>query len=310
MKRLVINMTIGSYSFDFIHSLEIDSSWEMLTDTCLIKLPSNLKIDKNKLRSVIKPGDSVSIEIGYDDQLTKVFDGFITGIRPKTPVEISCEDSMYSLKSTTVKGTIRQATLKKILDTYFPGIDGEYEDIEIGTILFDNLSQAKILDKLRETRGIYSFMRKGKLVVGKIYDQDTASNYTFRFQYNILDENLQYQRKEDMKLKVTAVSNNPDGTIKEVKVGDNDGEERTLNYYNVGKDTLEKYALAELNRLKYDGWHGEFTAFGEPVVFHGDIVKLEDPLESDKTGEYWVDKVVYTFGVDGFRQVITLGPKL
>jgi len=310
MIRPVINMSLANrYTFDFVHSIEIESSWDMLTDTCNILLPMNLKMDGNKLRSMIAPGNPVSIELGYGEQLTRVFEGYIVGIRPKTPIEIHCEDGMYSLKQSAIKKTIKSASLKKIVTECFSGIEVEYEDVEIGTFVIDGLSPAKILEKLRESRGLHSFFRKGKLIIGKTYNDATATTHTFGFYYNILEENLEYQRKEDMKLKVTAISNNPNGTIKEVKVGDNEGEERTLNFYNIGSDALKKFAMAELNRLKYDGFHGDFTVFGDPVVFHGDIVTLEHPQESDKTGSYWVDKVVYKFGVDGFRQTITLGAK-
>jgi hypothetical protein len=310
MKRLTINMVLADrYRFDFVNAVEIESSWEMLTDQCSILLPTNLKLDGSKLRSMLKPGDHVTIDVGYDDENTRIFEGYLTGIKPKTPVELHCEDAMYALKGTPVTDTMKQASLSNILAKHFSGIPVEFEETTIGTIQFDRLSQAKILEKLRESHGLYSFFRRGKLVIGKIYSGQGANEHTFRFHWDIIGENLEYQRKEDMKLKVTAVSNNPDGTVTEVKLGDSEGEERTLNFYNLSKDALKKQAARELDRLKYDGYHGDFTTFGRQVVFHGDVVNLEHPEESDKTGRYYVDKVITNFGVDGFRQQITLGPK-
>ena len=300
----------GRYTFDFVHSVEIESSWEMLTDQCHILLPANLKMDNTKLRSMIKPGDPVVIKIGFEKADTEVFNGFIVGIKPKTPIEIHCEDQMYLLKSSSITDTLKSATLKQLITKHFAGMDITYEDTQIGTFMIDKLSRARILDKLRESHGLYSFFRKGKLNIGKIYNPGTATEHSFKFQFNIQEDNLEYMRKEDMKLKVTAISNNPNGTLTEVKVGENQGEERTLNFYNMDKATLKKLAQAELDRLRYDGYHGDFTVFDEPQVFHGDIVKIEHPEESDKSGKYWVDKVVTTFGVDGYFQKITLGAKV
>jgi len=331
MMRLCIDMTLGNFTFDFINSMEIESTWQNLTDTGKIALPSNIrlnkqqaaqisavveatlgftpKLDQNNLRELLKPGEKVLIQIGYDDTFTKVFDGYVTAIKPSTPIEVSFEDWMYELKSGSIKETVKNAKLSTLVSKFFSSMSTSYDDCEIGTIVIDKLSPAKLLDKLRETYGIYSFIRGGKLVLGKIYDPSTAATHKFTFQGNIIEENLEYRRKEDMKLMVSAISTSPSGKVLEIKVGENEGEERKLKYYNVSKDALKQYAQKEYDRLKYDGFHGEFTAFGEDLVAHGDIVTLNHPQTSDKTGDYWVDKVIYKFGKDGFRQVITLGPK-
>ena len=208
---MLITTDTNKYRFDFVNAIEIESSWEMLTDTCTILLPANLGLDKSKLRDLVKPGDEVSIELGYDDKLTGVFSGFIVGIKPKTPIELHCEDLMYSLKGSPITDTMKQATLKQIVAKHFAGIDVECDDVEIGTINIDKWSQAMLLEKLRESHGLYSFFRKGKLTIGKMYSAALAAKHSFEFGFNILEENLEYQRKEDMKLKVTAISNNPDG---------------------------------------------------------------------------------------------------
>lgn len=331
MKRLCIDMTLWSFTFDFIVSLEIESTWQRLTDTGTITLPNNIrlskqqaaqisavveatlgftpKLDRNNLREILKPGEKVLISLGYDDSYEKIFDGYVVAIKPSTPIEISVEDWMYELKKGSIKETIKSAKLSTLVKKYFASMTTSYDDVEIGTIVIDKLSPARLLDKLRESYGIYCFIRGGKLVLGKIYDPSTATTHKFRLQGNIIEDGLEYRRKEDMKLMVSAISTTPSGKVLEVKVGENEGEERKLQYYNVSKDALKKYAQKEYDRLKYDGFHGDFTTFGEPLVRHGDIVTLDHPQYSDKTGDYWVDKVIYKFGKDGFRQVITLGPK-
>jgi len=327
-----IDMTIGNFGFDFVHQIEIESSWQMLTDTGKILLPNNISLnekkraelskvmevvsgypmvlDRNNLRKLLKPGDPVTIAMGYDQTFSRFFDGYIVGIKPNTPVEINIEDWMYELKTGSIKETVKNAKLSTLVSKFFTKIDCVYDDMEIGTIVIDKLTPARLLDKLRETYGIYCFIRQGKLVLGKQYNPDTAVDHTFTFQQDIIDNNLEYRRKEDMKLMVTAISNSSSGKVLEIKKGETEGEERQLKYYNVSKEALKKYAEREYDRLKYDGFHGTFTTFGLDPVFHGDRVKLVHPLESDLSGQYWTDKVVYRNGTDGFRQIITLGPKI
>lgn len=332
MMRFHVNMVLGAFKFDFVNDVEVESSWEQFTDNCKILLPSNIKLnqeqssaigiltetmmglnvklDRFNVKDFIKPGDKVTVDVTYQDKTVRWFEGFITGIKPKVPIEIQCEDMMYSLKRNTITDTVPSASIKKIVDKHFQGMNVSYQDAELGKFRIDKLSQAKVLEKLREAHAIYSFFRKGVLTINKVYDKGTATTHLFKFNHNIIEDNLEYMRKEDMKLQVKAVSNYPDGSVKEERAGDPGGEERVLSFYNISKDALKKAAERELGRLKYDGYHGEFIAFADDVVFQGDIVELEHPQDSDKSGSYWVDKVVRTFGTNGARQRITLGPKL
>lgn len=306
---LTCNITIGRLEFTFVNAVEVISAWENLTDTARITLPSNIKVNRNRLRSVIAPGDVVRIDLGYDGRNRTVFQGYVTGIKPATPIEITCEDESYQLKQNTITDTMQDADLQALLDKHFPGYQTRILNTQIGTYQIDNWSQALLLDKIKEQFGLYSFFRDGVLVVGRIYDSATARRVRFRFQYNIIEDDLEYRRKEDVRLLVHAISNQPGGERIEVRLGDPDGQKRSLNFYKLSKEELEEAAQRELDRLKYDGYHGTFTAFGEPPVRHGDIVVLEHPEDSDKQGSYFVDSVEYTFGVDGFRQKIKLGPR-
>ena len=63
----------------------------------------------------------------------------------------------------------------------------------------------------------------------------------FGFNQNIIKHDLTFIRKEDARLKVTAVSIGKDNKKTEVELGDPGGEKRTLTYYNLN-------AKAEGNR--------------------------------------------------------------
>lgn len=309
MFKLTCDIAIGKLRFDYVHQLTVQTGWEKQTSTATIQLPAALKVNRNKLRSLLAPGDPVHIQTGYDGRLNNIFNGYITGLSPRTPLEITCEDEMWKLKQSTITDSLKNAHLQDLLNKHFKGYSTNVLNTQLGNYHIDKCSRAKVLEKIKEQFGLYGFFRKGVLVIGKPYDPQTAQRVKFRFQYNIISDELEYKRKEDVRLQVTAISNQPNGHRIEVKLGDTDGEQRTLNYYNLPKAELQKAAEREIDRLRYDGYRGSFTAFGEPFVMQGDIVELMHPEESDKAGAYWVDAVDYAFGVSGYRQTIKLGPK-
>jgi len=310
MKILTSHITVGNLSFDFVHKVEVHSAWKLFTDTAKVQWPAHLKINKDMLLQYIRFGDQIRIETGYGGKNNTIFIGYVTGIKPSVPVEIQAEDHMWKLKQTTVSFSLRSATLSQVLNDYFTDVETVFNDMDLGPFYVQDLTLTKVLDKLKSQYGLYSFFREGKLWVGKIYDSQYAKVHKFRLDYNIVKDDLVFKRKEEVRLKVRAVSVMPDGTKTEVELGDPDGELRSLHFYNVPADVLRRRAEALMDQLKYDGWRGKFTAFGEPFVRHGDIVELTHPDgESEKTGRYWVDKVVYQFGINGYRQEIYLGPK-
>jgi hypothetical protein len=304
------------YYFDYLTEVEIVSSWKQLTDTATIKFPRlyNVESRKIKLDQQIKYGEKVTLQLGYDFELVKVFEGFVTGIKPVAPVEIRCEDKMFELKRKQVKPKgWKNAHITDILK--YIGI-AKYEtlgDIVIGPFCFDSTTRnaAQALDKLKDIIKLPIFFRAGVLMVGNPYNPDTTkvTKTTLTFGYDIVTHSLEYKRKEDTMLKIKAVSHLPNGKKIELELGDSDGEARTLDFYNLDKATLKKRAEAQIELLKYDGWRGSITTYGEPFMHHGDIVVLVDP-EEEKQGQYYIDEVkTTTSATGGYRHELKLGAK-
>jgi len=312
MKVLVCKILIGNIVFNWVNSVEIESSWELLTDKAVIKLPGNLKLNNNKLSKYIKHGDKVSVKIGYNNHLNTVFTGYITNIKPKVPIEISCEDEMWKLKQDTIVDSGKKMNLEKLVNKHYSDYKVNYYNIELGNYYIDNVSRAKVLEQIKSDFGLYSFFRNDSLVIGKRYDKNTANTLVFKLdsnESNIVTDDLEFKSKDQVRLKIKAISNNADGSKTEIELGSSDGESRTLNFYNLSKSELKEAADREKERLIYDGWRGSFTAFGKPFVKQGDIVKLKLTVESDKEGFYWVDSVKTSFSTGGFRQEIKLGAR-
>lgn len=310
---LQCEISIGNYQFDFVNELVVESSWKNQTDTARITLPAALKVDRNKLSSIFKKGDVVSIRIGYDGKLNNVFTGYVARIKPTTPIVIECEDEMWKLKQVTVNSNAYSETLQDYLQRVLP-VKADCFDITIPSFIAHNITGAQLLNEFKSDYGFQSFFRNGKLVVGKQYDpeDDTIHKVVIdnNQDTNVAEQRLEYQEKDDVKLKVTAVSTMSDGTKHEVEIGDPEGESRTLNFYNVPKSDLQKLAEKEMQRFNYTGYKGGLTLFGEPFVRHGERLELINDQKSDKTGKYFIDAVTYTFGMGGLRQQLTIGPKI
>jgi hypothetical protein len=97
MFTLGAKITIKSkktWIFKKINSCEIERDIDNITCKCKLTLPKKIKWADEKAIPV-KRGDQISVELGYDDNLEKVFSGYITKITTKTPVVIECEDEIY-----------------------------------------------------------------------------------------------------------------------------------------------------------------------------------------------------------------------
>lgn len=310
------HITVGSLKFEWSHELEVVSSWKMLTDTAMIKLPANIKFDEgvdkgDSLRTItdhIPFGAEVKIQLSANGDPETIFEGFVTEVISKVPIVLKCEDQMFKLKQGPVSDSGKDQKLKGLLSKHFSGIDTNAIDMELGNYEIDNITQAQILKQIQSDFGVYSFFRNGKLTVGKQYDSSTEKVHIYDLDKDIIEESLEYKTADQIKVSVLATSEQPDGEKVEVKVGDTGGEQRTLNYYNLPEAELKASAESELERYVYDGWRGDITVLGLQIVKHGDLVRLKYKSENvDKSSDYYVTQVTSTFGVGGFRQKIELG---
>lgn len=336
MIRLSSRMEIGDYVFDFVNNVEIVSTWENITDTCTITVPKKLRVKKDGLfTSAITAGpdamwrrnDPVKVYLGYDDNNDLRFDGVITGVSPKLPLEFKCEDNMFLLKQQQItKYSRASVSLPQMLADILPinpvtgkQYEFEAEDIGLGKFLIEKCTVVEVFDYLRKTPfGLSSYFQNGKLYVGFAYkissinDIATGTLKEFEFQRNIIDDqNLDYIRDDDVRLMVRVVNRDARNRITESKYGDLlTGELRTIQVYNLSQADVDKIGNEALQKYKYEGFRGSFTTFLQPMVQHGEAIKLVDRMIPDRSGVYLVRQCVTNFGMNGGRQEITLDRKI
>jgi len=312
-------MNINGYLFDFVNQIDIESSWDLVTDTAKIVIPKKITYKGKPIvvgpDSLFKRGDKVTISFGYGSVLHPVFSGYISAIKPKMPIEITCQDDAYILKQEAITRWYPKIKLKDMLKDVL-GTLVPFEtnfDLTLTNFRISNATPSQVLEELRKDYGVVSFFRDGKLYVGFAYLESLRQEVNFDFQNNVVStDDLEYRREDDIKIKVKAIGIKGDKGKKrvEVIVGDPEGELRTLNYYNKDEEELTRIANEELKKLKYEGYAGNFVAFGEPFVRHSYVAVIKDKKVPEREGKYLIKSVKYSFGMGGIRQTIELDRKI
>jgi hypothetical protein len=257
------------YVLDFVHNIEINSSWRNLTDTAKLVFPKNVYVSTSQgnvawadsdlyiskdTAPIFLRGDMIKIELGYfyknnkENYVTETnveFEGFITKINPRIPMEIECEDNMWLLKQAQCpnkvfpskdwdSSTILQYLLLNskvtadniyLNDVIIPKlktfnvINGVGESANVKTLLGDFRTQnetiAQVVMRLRKEYKIECFFRRTDLFVsGIVYYPDDylkdgkIESVEYDFEENIISNEMFYTRKDDIRLGIKAVSVN------------------------------------------------------------------------------------------------------
>jgi hypothetical protein len=327
--------------FNFVTEVEIHSSWENLTDKCKIVVPKKLSFNGKPIvigltetqETLFKRGQSVEVKLGYDGNLVTVFTGYISKINPRLPLVFECEDEMYLLKKKTLSNmSFSSLTLSTLLKSIIPS-NVKYVatmDQNLGKFrIRNNATVAQVLDHLKSNYRIYSFFRNGVLYVGlpyvvnlrqnkvtgiqEVLNKNELKQHTFYLEKNVIENNLEYMRKDDLDIKVHVVGIGEDNKRNEYYYPSKDtpGQEIDIHINNTSEDAMKQIAITEYNKVRYEGWRGEFITFGAPFVNHGDGVQFKSTaIPEYNNGVYLVKSVHRTFGLDGYRQRIQLANRI
>lgn len=301
--------------FTFITDVEIQKSFENLTQTAKITLPRNLKYKNKNIYAGDSPlilrGDKVKIELGYLPKITTVFEGYVSRVSNNIPVEIFCEDSMFLLKQKIVKKkSYENATLSELLKDII-GDSVKYKNInaELGLIRVHEASVSYVLNTLRSKYGIYSFFQDNTLMVGLPF-YEAKRKEVFLFERVIISSDLEYLRSEDVKVRINGILINSDNTRIEKKYGDESGDLRTIYQYGGTEEELDRVCNQKLTELNYTGYYGSFLTFLEPYVTPGDHAIINSYKMPERNGTYIIKSVETKCGVNGGRQKIELEQRI
>ena len=365
-----------AFSFDFVHEFEATNTWVDLTNQCKITFPKNVYVKSKtgelislggtnpnvQVNSLFHRGDYLTVSMGYyrydkqgneTKEISTVFEGYISKVTSKKPIVLECEDNMWLLKQIPCapKSLKASESLEDYLKQQLQGTNltvNQTTKTSVGALLIQNETVAQLLARLRKDFHLEAYFRGSELRIGsRVYlDEDTNGKtvWNFIFQQNIISDELEFKRKDDVKLSAVCNSINTkyEGTNKKGKTktkserlsvlvypdakgnfqyiekkegvdfpANEEGERRTLFFPNVTTaKELYDLGMAELNKYYYTGFRGKFTTFGIPYVNVGDNVYIKDNLMPDRNGKYKVRGVKYSGGINGHRQEIMLDYKL
>lgn len=373
-------------SMDFVNEITCQDSWRDFTNEGTVKIPRNLyaKDQNGKLVSIfgniggfnssplLMRGDRIRMDYAYkyikgnkeviegtfDRQIgSHLFEGWISEVTSKKPIEFKCEDNFWRLKQCPCPTKTFKATdtleyiVSFLVDVYNRTVTNPIDKLTFkpitkttfGEFRVGNETVAEVLGRLRKTYHFESYLDGTELRTGiMVYDESKAKDRTFTFQKDIISDELEYKRKEDVTLSILASNKveeetgktTKDGEIKtkcvrlEVlltlangsntpvifhkKKGENyppnqGGERMTLQYPGAKSlDELIELASVELRKYYYTGFRGKFTTFGIPFTKMGDNIHIVDPVLPERNGVYKCKSVQYTAGVNGIRQEVQL----
>ena len=306
-------------SFDFVNKIEINSSYEDLTDTCNITIPRSIQFEGKNLfvgnDAIFKRGDRIEVKLGYEPNLETVFNGFIRNIGSGLPTVLECEDEMYRLKQykiTYPKGENSDKTIKGLLDTILKVPFKLLDNLPLNDITFTNVTPAIVLDKLKSEYGLFSYFRDGFLIVGFANNASDTLEAEFKMEEVIIDgDSLEWQNEDDIEIGVTAINIDSENKKTEVKAGSLNGEQKTYHYTGMSKEDLKNVAEKTVKEFKYTGFKGEVETFGEPIMRHGDRARITSTKLPERDGTYLIKRVKRVYGVnEGNHQIFTLGVKV
>ena len=297
-----------------ITELEFESSFKEMTDRGSLTIPRKVRFfDRYKVKEVFRKGDALTIYFGYKGNNVKEFEGYVTEVSADVPVVIKFEDEMFKIKQLPVNFSASNTTLANLIKTIIPGYDIDaLEGVQLGGVRLAKTTVGPVLEKLQSDWGLYTYMKGKQVVSGKYYADDSSSEtVAFHLERNCVSTALNYQKKEDVSIKIKCVSTLANGQkITVENIGDTDGNERQMTFYNITvKAELERLGKLEYEKYKVDRYDGNFTAFGIPSVKHGMKCQVTSQLYGERSGTYYIEKVVKSFGPGGIRQDITLGDK-
>ena len=189
-------------------------------------------------------GDLIKFNVGYrafvsgkeqtymtgQDGLPDEFAGFISGVNPKLPFALECEDAMWLLKQmptpaknwgnvtlqSIAESVIADSQSLPLIQAYQGYVNITVSDFSktdlkfnVGNFTTQRGSLASMLARIKSEYRVDSYFRGTELRIGYThYVPGDSNTNTFTFQKNILDnDKLQWKRKDDTVLSMIVRSN-------------------------------------------------------------------------------------------------------
>jgi len=306
--------------FDYVNEIEVVTSVRNFTDTAKIKVPRKLAYKGRNITEYIKRNNTITIRLGYDDNLLTVFKGYVTNVSTGTPIEITCENEAWKLKQVILQPKhYAKLNIQDFVKEHMSAYICKVPSVDLGEVRINaDVTLANVYDYFMRNYPVNFYFRNdifyGILPGVMTAADDGITTHKFRIGYNTISDNLVYTLADDVKLQIVAKAITRDNVKLEWKEPQQADDAEVRTFYVPGATSiaeLKEYALNQLKEFKIDQMTGEFTAFGIPFVQKGDVVHiLDDDNQERHNKKFYVEQVTYSFGQSGYRQRIKLGGQI
>jgi hypothetical protein len=308
-------ITLENYQLMLLEGVEITRSVEQLSDTATITLPGSVFNKALDIEKEIKRGNTVKIELGYNDDLITEFEGFIESIETNDgSITIKCEDAIYKLRKPVADKEFTNPDVSVILNYVLAQIGGYTLscDYQFKYDKFTILSNTayKVVKQIQEETKANVYLKGNVLHVHPQY-KEIFGLAEYSFQQNIESSELEYRNADDRKTEVVVEGKSKDGKVIRETAGQKGGDTITIKIDGVSDPaSLKNMAEEQLKVKSYTGYSGSFTGWLIPYCDAGYKVTISDDEYEFKDGTYYVLEVVTNFSKSGGSRQIKIGSKI
>lgn len=318
------DITIGQYKQVKPHEVKITKSIFEYVDKAIIKVPitarivraGNLITASAETAKLFTEGDKVNIKLGYNGVLKQEFEGFICRVNFNAPLEIECEGYSYQLRNKVLQGTVKNVSLKSVLQKIITGtdivLDKQIPDFKIEKLVLTGKTGIRILEELQGTsKQLIKFFFTNNVLYGGLLLLKPKADVKYRLGWNVIkDNNLKLRQAKNNPITIVWIGQKKDGTQVKVTVGKGGVIKTKTSHIITDEASLKKLAEAEYKKYSYDGYEGKITAFGKPYCEPGYKAVLENVKYPERSGNYLVNKTEVTYGMNGFRRIVEIGEQI
>ena len=184
-------------------------SVDTLADTAEVVLPGMLHGKAIDIEEQIAVGDEVKIDLGYDGELKREFEGYVSRIGTDGgSIKIECEDQLWQTRKPVSDREYRNVTVKELLEAVVAEAgDGELKvnclyDFKYDKFTVVNATGWDVLKKIQDEVKPNIFINDRGLWVVPKYMYGSAKEVEYDFSRNIEKggTSLEYRRKEDRRV--------------------------------------------------------------------------------------------------------------
>ena len=316
MFDLTWNITIGrSFKLLLLDSVTITRSVEQLADTADIVLPGSVFNKAIEIEKLIRRGDPVTIEAGYDGNNVTEFSGYLEAIATDDgSIKLKCEDGIFNFRKPIADKVFVNPDVKDLLNYACQQIGGytlscDYS-FSYDQFVVRSYTGYDLLKKIQEETKANIYLKDNVLHVHPQY-MELFGAAKYSFQYNIEKSDLEYKISEDRPYLVTVEGKGKDGKVIRITSGKTGGDSETIKRDGVS-DLASLQALADevAKRKSYTGYSGSITGWLVPYCDAGYKITITDEDYEFKDGDYYVLEVVTKLSKSGGERTVKIGAKI